>query len=147
MKERLKRAQMRQKSYADKRRHTLEFTVDDFVYLQVYKMKGAKQFGIWGKLSPRYVGLVKIVEKCGSVEYQLELLVQSSKVHNVFHILELKKCLKPPREDATVQTSLLLEWGCHRSTLAHHCSIEPPCHWWSPSWFSSQPPHSSSCPK
>ena len=56
IKERLRIAQSRQKSYADKRHRELEFAPGDFVYLKVSPMRGVHRFGIKGKLSPRYVG-------------------------------------------------------------------------------------------
>ncbi|GJR16650.1 hypothetical protein Tco_0799302 [Tanacetum coccineum] len=56
IKERLKTARSRQKSYADKRRKPLEFQVGDRVLLKVSPWKGVVRFGKKGKLAPRYVG-------------------------------------------------------------------------------------------
>ncbi|GJW75264.1 reverse transcriptase domain-containing protein [Tanacetum coccineum] len=50
------------------------------------------RFGKWGKLNPRYVGPSKVMEKVGSVAYKLEFPQELSKVHNTFHISNLKKC-------------------------------------------------------
>ena len=61
-------------------------------------MKGVKRFHTKGKLSPRYVGLFKIINRRGEVAYQLELLEQLSGVHDVFHVSQLKKCLRVPKE-------------------------------------------------
>ena len=66
-------AQARQKSYADKRRKSIEFEVGDHVYLKVSPMKGVKWFGIKRKLEPRYVGPYRIIEKSGRVAYKLDL--------------------------------------------------------------------------
>jgi hypothetical protein len=44
----LKKAQARQKSYADKRRQPLYFQVEDYVYLKVSPMKGVSRFGVKG---------------------------------------------------------------------------------------------------
>jgi hypothetical protein len=66
------------------------------VYLKVSSMKGMKRFGVTGKLSPRYVGLFPILEKCGKVAYKLELPPSLAGVHNIFHVSQLKKCLKAP---------------------------------------------------
>ena len=96
IKERLRIAQSRQKSYANKRHRKLEFVPRDFVYLKVSPMRGVRQFGIKGKLSPRYVGPFKVLEHKGTVAYQLELPIQLSKIHDVFHVSQLKKCLKEP---------------------------------------------------
>ncbi|WVZ49546.1 hypothetical protein U9M48_000893 [Paspalum notatum var. saurae] len=94
----LKRAQSRQKSYSDKRRRPLAFEEGDHVYLRVSQMKGVHRFGVKGKLAPRYVGPFKITERCGSVAYWLELLPHLAAVHDVFHVSQLKKCLRVPKE-------------------------------------------------
>ena len=73
------------------RRRELEFQVDDWVFLQVSPMKGVMRFGKKGKLSPRYVGLYKILKRIGKVAYQLELPAKLAAVHPVFHISLLKK--------------------------------------------------------
>ncbi|WVZ63809.1 hypothetical protein U9M48_013414 [Paspalum notatum var. saurae] len=94
----LKRAQSRQKSYSDKRRRPLVFEKDDHVYLCVSPMKGVHRFGVKGKLAPRYVGPFKITEQCGPVAYRLELPPHLAAVHDVFHVSQLKKCLRVPGE-------------------------------------------------
>jgi hypothetical protein len=94
----LKAAQSRQKSYADTRRRDLEFKIGDYVYLKVSPMRGVKRFSVKGKLSPRYVGPFKIMDRRGEVAYQLELPENLSGVHNVFHVSQLKKCLRVPKE-------------------------------------------------
>jgi len=81
----LKAAQNRQKAYADKRR-PLQFEVGDHVYLKVSPMRGVHRFGVRGKIAPRYVGPYKILERCGSVAYRLQLLDILSQVHNVFYV-------------------------------------------------------------
>ena len=86
-------AQSRQKSYADNRRRELVFEIGDFVYLKVSPMRGLRRFKIKGKLSPRFIGPFKILDKRGEVAYQLELPPQLSDVHDVFHVSQLKKCL------------------------------------------------------
>jgi hypothetical protein len=75
--------QSRQKSYADKRRHPLEFEVGDHVYLRVSPMKGVRCFGIKEKLAPHYIGLYPIIDKYGSLSYQVELPSKLLGVHNV----------------------------------------------------------------
>ncbi|WVZ52488.1 hypothetical protein U9M48_003542 [Paspalum notatum var. saurae] len=94
----LKRAQSRQKSYSDKRRRPLVFEKDNHVYLRVSPMKGVHRFGVKGKLAPRYVGPFKITEQCGPVAYRLELPPHLAAVHDVFHVSQLKKCLRVPEE-------------------------------------------------
>jgi hypothetical protein len=63
IRENLKTAQSRQRSYADNRRRELIFEVGDFVYLKVSTMRGMKRFKVKGKLSPRYIVPFKILEK------------------------------------------------------------------------------------
>jgi hypothetical protein len=92
----LKEAQARQKSYADKRRKPLYFQVEDYVYLKVSPMKGVSRFGVKGKLAPRYIGPFPILEQCGPVAYRLQLPETLSAVLNVFHVSQLKKCLRVP---------------------------------------------------
>ena len=96
IREHLKTAQSRQKSYSDKRRRDLEFHIGDFVYLKVSPLKGMQRFHVKGKLAPRYVGPFKILARRGEVSYQLELPEELSEVHNVFHISLLRKCLEVP---------------------------------------------------
>jgi len=92
----LRVAQSRQKSYADRRRRPLRFAKGDHVYLKVSPMKGVNRFGVKGKLAPRYIGPFPTIDRCGQVAYLLKLLEQLSGVHNVFHVSQLKKCLRVP---------------------------------------------------
>jgi hypothetical protein len=101
--ESLKVAQTRQKSYADKRRRDLSFEVGDFVYLKVSPMRGTRRFKVKGKLAPRYVGPFKIIDCKGEVTYQLELPPQLSDVLDVFHVSQLKKCLRVPEEQLPME--------------------------------------------
>jgi hypothetical protein len=55
-----------------------------------------KRFGIKGKLAPCYIGLFLVLAKLGNVAYQLELPPSMEGVHNMFHVSQLKKYLKPP---------------------------------------------------
>ena len=94
----LKISQSRHKSYADKRRDPLVFKVGDHVYLKVSPWKGVQRFGIKGKLAPRYIGPYPIVERCGPVAYRLNLPANLSAVHNIFHVSQLRMCLRVPTE-------------------------------------------------
>ena len=96
IRDRLKTAQSHLKSYADVRRRELEFQVDDWIFLKVSPMKGVMRFGKKGKLSPRYVGLYKILKRIVKVAYELELPAYLATVHPVFHISLLKKCVGDP---------------------------------------------------
>jgi hypothetical protein len=71
-------------------------------------MKGVRHFSIKGKLAPRYISLYPIIEKYGPLTYQLELPSKLSGVHNMFHVSQLKRCLKPPT-DVVVKDTIPLE--------------------------------------
>jgi hypothetical protein len=60
-------------------------------------------FKVRDKLTPRYIGPFKIIEKRGEVAYQLELMPQLSDVHDVFHVSQLKKCLCVPEEQIPME--------------------------------------------
>jgi hypothetical protein len=53
-----------------------------------------KRFGVKGKLAPRYIGSFFILKKCRNVAYKLELPLSLAGVHDIFHVSQLKKCLK-----------------------------------------------------
>ncbi|GJX75968.1 reverse transcriptase domain-containing protein [Tanacetum coccineum] len=93
IRDRLKAARDRQKSYADNRRKPLEFQVGDHVMLKVSPWKGVVRFGKKGKLAPRFVGPFEILERIGPVAYRLRLPEELSSVHDTFHVSNLKKCL------------------------------------------------------
>jgi hypothetical protein len=92
----LKAAKSRQETCANKRHRPLEFKVGNHVYLRVSPMKGMKRFGVKGKLAPCYIRLFPILEKCGIVAYKLDLPPSLAGVHDIFHVSQLKKCLKAP---------------------------------------------------
>ncbi|GKA85513.1 putative reverse transcriptase domain-containing protein [Tanacetum coccineum] len=91
IKQRMQAARDRQKSYADLKRKPMEFQVGDKVMLKVSPWKGVVRFGKRGKLNPRYVGPFKVIERVGEVAYKLELPEELSRVHNTFHVSNLKK--------------------------------------------------------
>jgi len=104
----MKVAQSRQKSYADKRRRPIEFEVGDYVYLKVSPMKKVQRFGVKRKLAPRYVGPYKIIERSGRVAYKLQLPLEMRAIFNVFHVSQLKKCLRIP-DEAIEPTNIKLQ--------------------------------------
>jgi hypothetical protein len=103
VRENLRVAQSRQKSYADHRRRELSFKVGDFIYLKVSPMRGLRHFKVRGKLTPRFIGPFKILKKRGEIAYQLKLPPQLSDVHDVFHVSQLKKCLRVPKEQLPIE--------------------------------------------
>ena len=78
------------------------------MYLRVSPTKGVQQFGLKGKLEPRYIGPFEILEGCGPVAYRIRLPSRLAAVHDVFHISQLKKCVKVP-EEITEQQDLEIE--------------------------------------
>ena len=77
----------------------MQFEVGDHVYLRVSPTKGGVQrFGLKGNLAPRYIGPFEILEVCGPVAYRIQLPSRLAAIHDVFHISQLKKCVKSPRK-------------------------------------------------
>ncbi|GJY32715.1 hypothetical protein Tco_0417184 [Tanacetum coccineum] len=93
IRERLKAAQNRWKSYADHRRSLIEFNVGDFVMLKVSPWKGVFRFKNKGKLSPGFIGPFKILKRVEEVAYILELPEEMRGIHNTFHVSYLGKRL------------------------------------------------------
>jgi hypothetical protein len=101
--ENLKIAQSCQKSYANKQRRDLSFDVGDLVYLKVSPMRGTKRFKVKKNPTPRYVGPFHVLDCKGEVAYQLELPSQLLDVHDVFHVSQLKKCLRVSEEQISME--------------------------------------------
>ena len=91
IRERMLAAQDRQKSYADKKRRPITFEVGDSVLLKVSPWKGLIRFGKRGKLSPRFIGPFKVLQKIGNQAYKLELPEELNGIHNTFHVCYLRK--------------------------------------------------------
>jgi hypothetical protein len=81
--------------------------VGDHIYLRVSPMKGVCHFGIKEKLAPHYIGMYPIIDKYGLTSYQVELPTRLSGVHNVFHVSQLKRYLKPPADVVIEDTNPL----------------------------------------
>ena len=95
IRKKLKAAQDRQKSYADKHRVNRDFSVGDHVYLRVREKKSSLNLGSCAKLSPRYCGPFEVLERIGPVSYRLAFPT-SSRAHNVFHVSLLKIYVHDP---------------------------------------------------
>ena len=116
VRENLKIAQSRQKSYADKRRKDIEFEVGDFVYLKASPLRNTIRFHLKGKLAPRYVGPYAIIERIGKLAYKVQLPRELAGVHPVFHVSQLRRCLRVPDEQipaAAVDIQENLEYREH----------------------------------
>ena len=85
------------------RRRPLEFEVGDHVFLKVMPKRGVVRFGKRGKLSPRFIGPFEILERVGTVAYQLALLPSMEGVHEVFHVSILRKYTPGPAH--------VVDWG------------------------------------
>ena len=106
IRENLRVAQTRQKSYADNRRRPLEFEEGDHVYLKLSPLRGMRRFKVKGKLSPRFIGPFRIFRRVGEMAYQFELPDHLSDVHDVFHVSQLRKCLRVPEEQLPMEVSV-----------------------------------------
>jgi len=96
IRKRMKAAQSRQKAYADRRRRPLEFAEGDKVFLKVSPIKGMVRGGKRNKLDPRYIGPFEILERIGPLAYRLALPPEIEKIHDVFHVSQLRKYVPDP---------------------------------------------------
>jgi hypothetical protein len=103
IRENLRVAQTKQKSYTDNRRRPLEFEEGDHVYLKVSPLHGMRRFKVKDKLSPRFIGPFRVFKRVGEMAYQLELPDDISDVYNVIHASQLKKCLRVPEEQLPIE--------------------------------------------
>ena len=101
--QRLLMAQIRQKSYVDRRRRPLEFEVGDHVFLKVMPKRGVVRFGKRGKLSSRFIRPFEILKRVGIVAYRLALPPSMSGVHEVFHVSMLRRYTPDPAH--------VVDWG------------------------------------
>ncbi|XP_043807658.1 uncharacterized protein LOC122722071 [Manihot esculenta] len=103
IKERLKAATDRQKSYAYLRIKDIEFAVGDKVFLKVSPWKKVLRFGKKGKLSPSFTGPCKIIERVGPVVYKLALHPKLDRIHNVFYVSMLRRYRSDPAHVISVE--------------------------------------------
>ena len=75
----------------------------DHVFLKVMPKTGVIRFGKRGKLSPRYIGPLEVLERMGIVAYRLSLSSSISSVHDVFHVSTLRKYTPDPTH--------IVDWG------------------------------------
>ena len=96
IREKLKVATDRQKSYTDMKRKDIRYEVGEKVFLKVSPWKKVMRFGKKGKLSPRFIGPYEVIEKVGPVAYRLALPPDLEKIHNVFHVSMLRRYRSDP---------------------------------------------------
>ena len=96
IRERLKVATDRQKSYADMKRKNIRYEIDEKVFLKLSPWKKVMRFGKSGKLSPRFIGPYEVIEKVGPLAYRLALPPELEKIHNVFHLSMLRRYRSDP---------------------------------------------------
>ena len=109
VRERLRTAQSRQKSYADLRRRPLTFDVGEHVFLKVSPLKGSLRFGKKGKLSPKYIGPFEVLQKVGPIAYRLALPPTLQGIHDVFHVSQLRRYIPDPEHIISYQPLQLKE--------------------------------------
>ena len=96
IRERLKIANDRQKSYADMKRKDIHYEIGEKVFLKISPWKKVMRFGKNGKLSPRFIGPYEVIEKVGPVAYRLALPPELEKIHSVFHVSMLRRYRSDP---------------------------------------------------
>jgi hypothetical protein len=109
IRENLKLAQMRQKSYHDKGTTPRHYEVGDYVYHKVSPTKGVQRFGVKEKLAPQYIGPYEIIEVCVPVVYSIRLPDRFLAVHNVFRVTQLKKGVKVPETEVITEANAWIE--------------------------------------
>ncbi|CAJ2661736.1 unnamed protein product [Trifolium pratense] len=88
--------QDRQKSYTDKRRRPLEFEAGEHVFLRVTPTTGVGRALKAKKLTPKFIGPYQITERIGKVAYRIALPPVLSRIHDVFHVSQLRKYISDP---------------------------------------------------
>lgn len=91
IREKLKASQSRQKSYHDKRRKDLEFSEGDHVFFRVNLVTGVGRAINSKKLNPKFIGPHQILQRVGAVAYRVALPPELTRLHNVFHVSQLRK--------------------------------------------------------
>ncbi|KAK6122183.1 hypothetical protein DH2020_044062 [Rehmannia glutinosa] len=107
--EAMEKVKSRQKSYTDKRRKDLEFEAGDEVFLTLFPRKLLINPKKGDKLSPRYIGPYKILQRIEKLAYRLELPAQYAGMHDVFHVSRLKKYQPDPEHIITRDAPPLME--------------------------------------
>jgi hypothetical protein len=118
IKNNLKIAHDRQKSYANKKRTPREFKTEDHVYLRVRPMKSSLRMGAFSKLTPQYCGPFEVLDRVGLVACRLEL-PPTVKEHNFFHVSLLKKNVH--------DSNHIIDWSMIQVETEGEFLLEPQC--------------------
>ncbi|KAG9447555.1 hypothetical protein H6P81_013683 [Aristolochia fimbriata] len=101
LKHNLSQAQGLMKEIADRKRRDLQLAVDDWVYVKLQPYRQASiRLHHHHKLGRRYFGPYRVLKRIGEVAYKLELL-EAARIHPVFHVSLLKKCVGSPDQQIT----------------------------------------------
>ena len=104
IRERLKVANDRQKSYADMKRKDIRYEIGEKVFLKVSPWKKVMRFGKKGKLNPRFIGPYEVIEKVGPLAYRLALPPELEKIHSVFRVSMLRRYRSDPSHIVSMET-------------------------------------------
>ena len=104
IREKLKVAADRQKSYVDSKRKDIRYEIGEKVFLKVSLSKKIMRFGKNGKLSPRFIGSYEVIEKVGLVAYRSALPLELEKIHIVFHVSMLRRYRLDPSHVVSLET-------------------------------------------
>ena len=104
IRERLKVAMDRQKSYADMIRKDIRYEIDGKLFLKVSPWKKVMRLGKKGKLSPKFIGPNEVIKKVGPIAYRLALPSELEKIHNVFHVSMLRRYMSDPSHVVSSET-------------------------------------------
>ena len=104
IRERLKVANDRHKSYADMKGKYIRYEIREKVFLKVSPWKKVMRFGKNGKLSPRFIGPYEVIKKVGPMAYRLALPPNLEKIHNVFHVSMLRRYRLDPSHVVSTET-------------------------------------------
>ena len=93
----------------DKKRREISFNPGDFAYLKVSPIRGTRRFQVHGKLALRYIGPYQVLKKVGKVAYRLQLPEGMSDIHPVFHVSQLRRCLRVPEAEHVPEETIDLQ--------------------------------------
>ena len=109
----------RQKKYVDAKKVDREYMVGDRVFLRVCLYKSLIYSRKGSKMAPHFVGPFEILERIGPIAYYLALPPNLLCIHDMFHVLVLRKYI--------YDESHIIDWGALQVKLYGHIALEPIC--------------------